>query len=71
VTTRPDSPSLYETIRSLVLSARQSAARGVDLLQVDTNYEIRRRMVEQEHRGADRAQYGEGIVRELAMPLAA
>jgi hypothetical protein len=35
----------------LVLSARQSAARGVDLLKVYTNYEIGRRMVEQEQQG--------------------
>jgi len=43
-----DSNPLYNGIRSLVLSARQSAARGVDLLQVYTNYEIGRRIVEQE-----------------------
>ena len=47
---------LYEDIRALVLSARQTIARGVDLLQVHTNYEIGRRIVEQEQRGADRAE---------------
>jgi predicted nuclease of restriction endonuclease-like (RecB) superfamily len=69
VTTRPDSTSLYETIRSLVLSARQNAARGVDLLQVHTNYDIARRIVDQEQQGANRAQYGKEIVRELAPRL--
>jgi hypothetical protein len=55
MSTRRNSTRLYEAIRSLVLSARQSAARGVDLLQVYTNYEIGRRIVEQEQQGADRA----------------
>ena len=46
---------LYETIRGLVLSARQSAARGVNLLQVYTNYEIGRRIFEQEQQGEEKA----------------
>ena len=66
---RQDSNPLYDGIRSLVLSARQSAARGVDLLQVYTNYEIGRRIVEQEQQGADRAQYGRELLNELAARL--
>ena len=62
MSTSRDSTPLYEAIRSLVLSARQSAARGVNLLQVYTNYEIGRRIFEQEQQGADRAQYGKEIV---------
>jgi predicted nuclease of restriction endonuclease-like (RecB) superfamily len=66
---RQDSNPLYDGIRGLVLSARQSAARGVDLLQVYTNYEIGRRIVEQEQQGADRAQYGRELLKELAARL--
>jgi len=66
---RQGSNPLYDGIRSLVLSARQSAARGVDLLQVYTNYEIGRRIVEQEQQGADRAQYGRELLNELAARL--
>jgi hypothetical protein len=62
---------LYDGIRTLILSARQSVARGVDLLQVHTNYEIGRRIVEQEQQGAERAQYGKEILRELAARLTA
>jgi hypothetical protein len=51
-TSRKSTP-LYESVRSLVLLARQSAARGVNLLQVCTNYEIGRRIFEQEQQGAD------------------
>jgi hypothetical protein len=66
---KPEFHPLYEAIRSLVLSARQRAARGVNLLQVYANYEIGRRIFEQEQHGADRAQYGKELVRELATRL--
>ncbi len=69
MSTSRNSTPLYEAIRSLVLSARQSAARGVNLLQVYTNYEIGRRIFEQEQQGADRAKYGKELVRELATRL--
>ena len=62
---------LYEDIRALVLSARQTIARGVDLLQVRTNYEIGRRIFEQEQHGADRAEYGKELLNELAARLTA
>lgn len=65
----PDPRALYRGIRKLVLSARQSVARGVDLLQVCTNYEIGRRIVEQEQRGADRAEYGANLINELSAKL--
>ena len=69
VTTQRDSTSLYKSIRDLVLSARYSAVRGVNLLQVYTNYEIGRRIFEQEQKGADRAQYGKELLNELAARL--
>ena len=62
---------LYEDIRALVLSARQTIARGVDLLQVHTNYEIGRRIVENEQEGKDRAEYGRELLNDLAARLAA
>jgi len=60
---------LYEDIRALVLSARQTIARGVDLLQVHTNYEIGRRIFEQEQSGSDRAEYGQELMKELSARL--
>jgi predicted nuclease of restriction endonuclease-like (RecB) superfamily len=65
----PDPRFLYRGIRKLVLSARESVARGVDLLQVATNYEIGRRIVEQEQKGADRAEYGANLINELSAKL--
>jgi predicted nuclease of restriction endonuclease-like (RecB) superfamily len=68
----PPNPSvLLESLKSLILSARQAAARGVNLLQVYTNYEVGRRIVEQEQRGADRAEYGKQLLKDLAKHLAA
>lgn len=60
-----------ESIRALIASARATVARGVDLVQVHTNFEIGRRIVEQEQRGEDRAAYGEEIIRVLADRLTA
>jgi hypothetical protein len=55
MSTSQKSIPLYEAIRSLVLSAHHSAARSVNLLQVYTNYEIGRRIFEQEQQGEEKA----------------
>jgi hypothetical protein len=60
-----NSSVLRDGIRSLILFACRSAARGVNLLQVYTSYEIGGRIVEQEQRGADRAEYGKQALKEL------
>ena len=62
---------LYEDVRALVLSARQTIARDVDLLQVHTNHEIGRRIFEQEQSGLDRAEYGQELMKDLAARLTA
>ena len=61
----------YDEVRTLLLSARESAVRGVNLLQVHTNYEIGRRIVEQEQRGAGRAEYGKELLKGLSVRLTA
>ena len=69
-TLSPDSEDrLYDRVRDLVVTARQSVARGVDLVQVRTNFEIGRHIVEHEQQGADRAGYGESVVRRHAEKL--
>jgi hypothetical protein len=57
-------------IRKLIVGARTTVARGVDLVQVHTNFEIGRRIVQEELRGKDRAAYGEEVIRQLAGRLA-
>jgi len=62
-------PEFLAGIRDLIAGARATVARGVDLVQVHTNFEIGRRIVEEEQRGKDRAAYGEEIIKVLAERL--
>ena len=64
-------PQLVEAIRELITNARTRVSRGVDLIQVHTNFEIGRRIVEEEQRGEDRAAYGKAILQTLAERLTA
>lgn len=57
---------LYERIRELIVAARKTVARGVDLVQVYTNYEIGRHIVEHEQQGEKRASYGKEVLKRLA-----
>ena len=58
--------AFFEEIKGLIASARATVARGVDIVQVYTNFEIGRRIVEQEQRGKGRAEYGQEVVKALA-----
>jgi predicted nuclease of restriction endonuclease-like (RecB) superfamily len=64
-------PKFFEGIRQLIAGAHGALARGVDLVQVHTNFEIGRRIVQEEQRGKDRAAYGRHVVRALAGRLTA
>ena len=65
---RPAFLILFAGTRALLLSARQAASHGADLLQVQTGYEIERWMV-----GHDPgpAEYGVKLVKELSYRLRA
>jgi len=60
---------LIKEIRDLVQSARRTAAQNVNTLQVVTNFEIGRRIVEYEQQGSRRAGYGERVLKELSLRL--
>ena len=62
-------PQFVDGIRALVVGARATVARGVDLVQVHTNFEIGRRIVEEEQRGKDRAAFGQEVIKALAERL--
>ena len=64
-------PAFFDGIRDLIAGARTTVARGVDLVQVHTNFEIGRRIVEEEQRGKDRAAYGKEVIKALADRLTA
>ena len=61
--------AFFEEIKTLIHSARATVARGVDLVQVHTNFEIGRRIVEQEQKGKGRAEYGQEVMVALANRL--
>lgn len=60
---------LYARIRQLVLDARQAVSRAVDTCQVMASFEIGRHIVEHEQQGAQRAEYGKQVLKELAHQL--
>ncbi len=60
---------LIAEVRGLIQSARHTAATTVNTLQVLTNFEIGRRIVEHEQKGAKRAGYGTELLKELSAHL--
>ncbi len=62
---------LIAEVRSLIQFARHAAASTVNTLQVRTNYEIGRRIVEYEQRGEKRAGYGQELLKALSARLTA
>lgn len=62
---RPTS-GFYSSVRQLILNSRARVARGVDIIQVQTNFEIGRRIILEEQNGEGRAAYGEAVLRSLA-----
>jgi predicted nuclease of restriction endonuclease-like (RecB) superfamily len=68
--TKPDSLSgLLTEVRQLIQNARRGVASVVDTFQVMTNFEIGRRIVQHEQRGAKRAAYGAELLKELSARL--
>lgn len=63
------SNSLFQNIRSLLLSSRQDVLRYVNTTMVHTYFEIGRMIVEDEQRGNIRADYGEKIIVTLSEKL--
>lgn len=61
--------ALLSEVRQLIANARNAAASAVNTLQVMTNFEIGRRIVEHEQKGAKRAEYGAELLKELSSRL--
>ena len=60
---------LITEVRNLIQSARRGVASVIDTFQVMTNFEIGRRIVEHEQKGAKRAAYGTELLKELSARL--
>ncbi len=61
--------SIYGRIREILESAKSAVARSVNTTQVMTNWLIGREIVEEEQKGEARADYGEGLIRNLTAQL--
>ncbi|MCG2617988.1 PDDEXK nuclease domain-containing protein [Terrimonas sp. NA20] len=62
-------PSFIEEIKSLILQSRENAVRTVDHLRVILYWNIGKRIFEEEQGGKDRADYGNYIIKSLAVTL--
>lgn len=66
-------PRSYEVllrgVSALLEEARRSAARSVNAIITATYWEIGRRIIEHEQRGAQRAAYGEALLKWLSADL--
>ena len=60
---------LISELRGLIISARRTAASTINTLQVLTNFEIGRLIVEHEQKGSKRAQYGAELLKEISTRL--
>jgi hypothetical protein len=66
-TARP--PVLYRRIQEILTAAQTGVARTVNTTQVVANWLIGREIVEEEQRGAKRAEYGARLMHEIAARL--
>ncbi|MHB8950463.1 MAG: PDDEXK nuclease domain-containing protein [Rhodoferax sp.] len=62
-------PDLLEALRGLIQRGRQQALRAVDMVQVQTCWEIGHHIVEYEQGGEARAAYGKKLLPQLAEAL--
>jgi len=60
---------LLEALRSLIQQGRQQALRAVDMVQVQTCWQVGRHIVEFEQGGESRASYGKKLLPRLAQVL--
>ncbi len=59
----------YQNIRAILEKARSTAYRAVNFAMVHAYWEVGRIIVEEEQRGAERAEYGKGLIKELSIRL--
>ena len=62
---------LYANVRSILALARQRAYTAINFAMVESYWQIGQQIVENELQGASRAEYGKGVLKELAERLTA
>ena len=64
-----DINGLYTEVREIITSARQNAVRSVDFCRVQMYWQIGRRILDEEQKGKERADYGAYLLKNLAKKL--
>lgn len=65
----PTSGNITSDIRTILSEARKSVARAINTTMTAAYWLIGKRIVEEEQNGADRAAYGEGLLKKLSKEL--
>lgn len=65
------SGALIQDIRQIISRGRAMAYASVNAVMIDTYWKIGQRIVEEEQHGSKRAEYGTGLLKELAYTLSA
>ena len=60
---------VYESIKTILLSARDNTYRQVNFIMVEAYWNIGKQIVEEEQNGEDRAKYGSYLIKELSKRL--
>ena len=60
---------LYSEVKNIIMSARQNAVRSVDFCRVQMYWKIGRRILDEEQKGKERADYGSYLLKNLALKL--
>jgi predicted nuclease of restriction endonuclease-like (RecB) superfamily len=63
--------ALVEQVRSIVQAARRTAVNNINSLQIRTNFEIGRLIVEHKQQGQQRAAYGKETLKAVSASLSA
>ena len=61
--------TLYDDIRAIIINTRNTIYKAVNTGILEANWEIGRRIVEEEQAGASRAEYGQRVINDLAEKL--
>ncbi|HJX16973.1 MAG TPA: PDDEXK nuclease domain-containing protein [Acidiferrobacterales bacterium] len=62
---------LYQSIAEILRAARANAYRAVNFAMVEAYWNVGRKIVEEEQRGEERAEYGAALLRNLSIRLTA
>lgn len=65
----PELSNLFHNIRQILTQSRSQVYRAVNTAMVQTYWEIGRLIVEDEQQGAQRAEYGKAVLKELSQKL--